>query len=81
MRTNAVARALAIAGTLAGLSLAGITAASATSPPPGYPGTPETLDWPKGGTVMPVPPPPDSGPKPEGPIGTPDSTPSTTRKP
>jgi hypothetical protein len=56
--TAAVAAALGLAAT------AVTTSASASRAPDGYPGTTEKLDWPKGGTVVSVPPPPTMGPKP-----------------
>jgi hypothetical protein len=71
MRSTRPLRLLIAAGVTVGVAAAAgalSASAGATDAPPGYPGTPETLDWPKGGTVRPVPPPPTMGPKDEGPL-------------
>ncbi len=46
MQATTVRKVLVGAAAAASLTLFGLTAANATEPPPGYPGTAEPLDWP-----------------------------------
>jgi hypothetical protein len=73
MHTTTIRRALVVAGMLAGAAVGTIGAASASEPPPGWPGTPETLDWPRDTIVKPSPP-PSTEEKPEGPLPEPEDT-------